>query len=196
MAPAAAFVFLLAMSCAAQEYAGSKACAKCYRAIYESYSATPMALSAAAPGRGIARETFGNASFTRTKTGWRYRVSEERGAYTLAFDRAAGDPSGEKRLAYAIGSGATARSYLLEDEGFLYEAPVAYYSSSAMWALEPGNADYDYPYLTRPIPPTCLIGRRRFLRAVSRRRWRTHCAREVGHDQRWPGHREYREARS
>jgi Flp pilus assembly protein TadD len=115
-----------------------------------------MALSAAAPGRGIARETFRSASFTHTKTGWRYRVSEERGAYTLEFNRAAGDPSGKKRLAYAIGSGATARSYLLEDEGFLYEAPVAYYSSSAMWALEPGYADYDYPYLTRPIPPTCL----------------------------------------
>jgi hypothetical protein len=147
---------LLGMNCAAQEYAGSQACAPCHRAIYESYGRTPMALSAAPPGSGIVRETFGNASFTEAKSGWRYRVSPDGGGYTLEFDRAAGEARGKKRLAYAIGSGATARSYLIEDDGFLYEAPVAYYSSGAMWALEPGYADYDYPYLTRPIPPTCL----------------------------------------
>lgn len=155
MAPAAAFVLLFAMSCAAQEYAGSKVCATCHRAIYESYRLTPMALSAAPPGSGMARETFGKSTFRDTKSGWRYRMSEDRGGYLLEFDRPAG-ASGKKRLAYAIGSGATARSYLIEDDGFLYEAPVAYYSSSAMWAFEPGYADYDYPYLTRPIPPTCL----------------------------------------
>ena len=153
----ATFALFLALGSAApgQDYAGSQACAPCHRAIYESYQATPMALSGAPPGTGIVRETFPGASFTG-KSGWRYRVSADRDGYTLEFDRIAGHGHGVKRLVYAIGSGAAARSYLVEDGGFLFEAPVAYYSASAMWGLEPGYADYDYPYLTRPIPPTCL----------------------------------------
>jgi Flp pilus assembly protein TadD len=164
-----AFALMLAMSCAAvaQEYAGSDACAGCHRAIYESYRKTPMAVSSAPPGGGIARETFGKASFTDTKSGWRYRVTGAPRALTMEFDRGAGGARGAKRLAYAIGSGATARSYLIEDDGFLFEAPVAYYAGGAMWALEPGYADYDYPYLTRPIPPTCLTCHASFLHAVS-----------------------------
>ena len=153
----ATFALFLVLVChaAGQEYAGSQACAPCHHAIYESYRATPMALSGAPPGAGLVRETFSKASFDGN-SGWRYRVSDGPGGYALEFDRAAGGPHGVKRLAYAIGSGAIARSYLLEDSGFLFEAPAAYYSSNAIWALEPGYADYDYPYLTRPIPPTCL----------------------------------------
>jgi predicted CXXCH cytochrome family protein len=168
MSRGASFALMLAMSCAAvaQEYVGSAACGGCHRAIYESYRKTPMALSSAPPGGGIAHETFGKASFTDAKSGWRYRLGEV-AALTLEFDRAADGAHGTKKLAYAIGSGATARSYLIEDDGFLFEAPVAYYARGAMWALEPGYADYDYPYLTRPIPPTCLSCHASFLRVVS-----------------------------
>ena len=103
----ATFALFLALVChaAGQEYAGSQACAPCHHGIYESYRATPMALSGAPPGAGLVRETFSKASFDGN-SGWRYRVSDGPGGYALEFDRAAGGPHGVKRLAYAIGSGA------------------------------------------------------------------------------------------
>jgi predicted CXXCH cytochrome family protein len=58
---------------------------------------------------------------------------------------------------YFVGSGATARSYLLVDDGYLYEAPVAYYSRSKHWGLAPAYDTYAYPYLTRPVMPACLV---------------------------------------
>ena len=61
--------------------------------------------------------------------------------------------SATKPLAYAVGSGTRAFSYLLEDAGVLYEAPVAYYAEGKSWGLEPGYDGYSYPYLTRPIAP-------------------------------------------
>jgi hypothetical protein len=149
-------LLILSGAAHAQQYVGSQACAPCHRAIYESYRATPMALSGAPPGGGLTRETFARSSFVDGKSGWRYRISTDPSGYVLNFDRVAGGAPGAKRLVYAIGSGATARSYLVEEDGFLFEAPVAYYSKGGQWALEPGYEGYDYPYLTRPTPPTCL----------------------------------------
>jgi Tfp pilus assembly protein PilF len=44
----------------------------------------------------------------------------------------------------------------LAAEGFLFEAPVAYYSASKKWGLAPAYESYAYPYLTRPVMPGCL----------------------------------------
>lgn len=151
---------MLALCLAAGAVHGQQnACAPCHRAIYESYRSTPMALSGAPAGQGIAHERFDRAAFTDAKSGYRYRVSAKGGVYSLEFENPATGIHGAKTLGYAIGSGATARSYLLAADGFLFEAPVAYYSTSSAggsWALAPAYAEYGYPYLTRPIPPTCL----------------------------------------
>jgi Flp pilus assembly protein TadD len=44
----------------------------------------------------------------------------------------------------------------LADDGYLFEAPVAYYSGSGSWNLAPAYDAYAYPYLTRPAMPACL----------------------------------------
>ncbi|MBV8903967.1 MAG: hypothetical protein JOZ22_10065, partial [Acidobacteriia bacterium] len=59
-------------------------------------------------------------------------------------------------LAYFVGSGAAARSYLLNIDGFLYEAPVAFYSNADSWNAAPSYAAIAYPYLTRPVQTGCL----------------------------------------
>ncbi len=59
-------------------------------------------------------------------------------------------------LSYFIGSGAAARTFLIQDNGFLFESPVTYYHQSASWKPSPGLETVDYPYLTRPVVPGCL----------------------------------------
>ncbi len=137
--------------------AESAACAPCHRAIYDSYQHTPMAASSGEAGRATPAEAFGRAAFTHVASGFRYRVSRNRGNLWMEFEKTA-DPSlrGKKQLVWFVGSGAVARSYLLVADGFLFEAPVAYYSAGASWDLAPAYDRYAYPFLTRPIAPACL----------------------------------------
>jgi len=119
-------------------------------------------------GTGQPRESFDRNEFRDSLGAFAYRVGQEAGSYFLEFRQqggkqpgtllpgTAGQIQGRRRLEYFVGSGAAARSYLLSYEGFLYEAPAAYYSSSASWKSAPGYAGLDYPYLTRPILPGCL----------------------------------------
>jgi hypothetical protein len=147
--------------------ADSTACAACHRAIYDSYQRTPMATTSGQAGRAIPAESLARAVFTHSASGFRYRVSQSAGGYSMEFEKTAGGSlHGKKALAWFVGSGAVARSYLLAAGGFQYEAPVAYYSGSARWDLAPAYDRYAYPYLTRPVVPPCLNCHASFLSAV------------------------------
>jgi len=130
-------------------------CRPCHRAIYDAYRRTPMANSA-----GRVDGPLPPGEFRHAASGFRYRVA---GA-AVSFDK--GALLGSKTLAYFVGSGAAARSYLIEADGFLYQAPVAYYGRESKWELSPGFGGYAYPYLTRPILPGCLACHASYLRPV------------------------------
>ncbi len=148
--------------------ADSAACASCHRAIYESYRRTPMAATSGQAGKGVPAESFASAAFTHATSGFRYRVSRNGGGYWMDFEKAAdGSLHGRKPLAYFAGSGAVARSYLTAAAGFLYEAPVTYYSASARWDLSPAYDTYAYPFMTRAIVPGCLNCHASFLSVVA-----------------------------
>lgn len=148
------FVLVLGLTCAGNSQIGSQVCATCHADIYKSYQRTPMAQSARKLDSPAGPERFDKASFTHAPSGFRYRVSPKNSGYVVEF--AKDGLSAAKPLAYSVGSGTRAFSYLLEDGGFLYEAPVAYYALGHSWGLAPGYDAYSYPYLTRPIMPGCL----------------------------------------
>ena len=127
-----------------------------------------MAATSGQAGKGVPAESFANAAFTHAASGFRYRVSRSGGGYWMDFEKAAdGSLHGRKPLAYFAGSGAVARSYLTAADGFLYEAPVTYYSASAKWDLSPAYGGYAYPYMTRAIVPGCLNCHASFLSVVA-----------------------------
>ncbi len=119
---------------------------------------TPMAHSSGPVGTGEAKERFDRAEFRDSHGAFTYRLLQEPAGYFFEFRQlgAAEPVQGRRQLEYFVGSGTAARSYLLRVDGFLYEAPVAYYSNPAGWKSAPGYAGFDYPYLTRPILPGCL----------------------------------------
>jgi len=115
-----------------------------------------MAATSGVAGVAASAESLDRAAFTPAAPAFRYRVGKS-GGYFLEFESARdGSLHGKKALAYFVGSGAVARSYLLAAGGFLYEAPVAYYAVDAKWDLAPGYERYAYPYVTRPALPGCL----------------------------------------
>lgn len=101
------------------------------------------------------KETFDQTEFRDTRGAFSYKVAPD---YRFEFtQQGANQPiTGVRALAYFIGSGAAARTFLINDGGFLFESPVTYYSQSASWKASPGFEGLDYPYLTRPVVPGCL----------------------------------------
>ena len=143
---------------------GSAVCGTCHARIYNQYRATPMARSARELDPKNPPESFTRASFDHAGSSYRYQVAIARNQYSVSFESARTGIHFTKPLAYAIGSGAKALSYLIADSGFLYESPVAYYTAEGKWGLAPGYDQYSYPYLTRPIVPGCLSCHSSFVR--------------------------------
>lgn len=62
-----------------------------------------------------------------------------------------------QRLDYHIGSGRMGRSYAFVDGGYLYQAPVGYYTNRKAWDLAPGYEHDAKPDFTRPVTEECLF---------------------------------------
>jgi predicted CXXCH cytochrome family protein len=148
-------VLLAIASAHGADFVGNKACASCHAAIYRSYMRTPMSQSSGRVGTEDPKETFDRAEFRDTRGAFSYKVAPDyRFEFTQQDTR---QPiAGVRGLEYFIGSGAAARTFLIDDGGFLFEAPVTYYRQSASWKASPGFEGLDYPYLTRPVVPSCL----------------------------------------
>ncbi|MGO9256176.1 MAG: tetratricopeptide repeat protein [Bryobacteraceae bacterium] len=129
----------------AAEWVGSKVCGNCHGEIYRKYAATPMAITSGS----AASATVPEQSFP-ANSGYRYSIVHRDRRLVLEFGKE------RRELAYFVGSGASARSYLMAVDGFLYEAPATYYSRPGAWAPSPGYDRYSYPFLTRAIAPACL----------------------------------------
>ena len=154
---ALALLLLLSTLRAAEEskWAGSQKCARCHAAIFRKYSTTPMARSSGIAGAGAAEEKFNRASF-EGNSGYGYTVTPREHRLCLEFCKSGAAQTETRELRYFVGSGAAARSYLIDVDGFLYESPATYYARLGIWGLSPGYQQYTYPFLTRAIAPDCL----------------------------------------
>src|SRR5689334_10629960 len=150
-----ALVWLAVSGAFGADFAGNKACATCHAAIYRAYTRTPMAQSSGKVAIEDPKETFERAEFRDDRGAFSYRVAPD---YRFEFtQQGVRQPiAGIRSLAYFIGSGSAARTFLMDDDGFLFESPVTYYRQSASWKASPGFESVDYPYLTRPVQPGCL----------------------------------------
>jgi predicted CXXCH cytochrome family protein len=131
------------------------ACAPCHREIYERYRTTPMANAS-----GDAVEGFIPADFVHAASGIHYRVTEEAGNVWLGYERESAETdkalNGRQELRYFIGSGKRGRTYLFEQSGYWFEAPINWYAKKKIWDMAPNHAaDTEMP-LTMPVDPGCL----------------------------------------
>src|SRR5437763_14856212 len=111
---------LLAVSGAfGADFVGNKACAPCHAAIYRAYMRTPMAQSSGRVGTEDPKETFDRSEFRDARGAFSYDVTPD---YRFRFtqQRASQPIAGARALSYFIGSGAAARTFLIEDSGFLF----------------------------------------------------------------------------
>ena len=142
------------------------ACAPCHRDIYERYRKTPMAHAS-----GPAIEGVIPADFRHAASGVHYRVYDDGGKVWMSYERdaasspvselspralAPGELKGRRELRLFIGSGKRGRTYLFEQEGYWFEAPINWYAKKQVWDMTPNHiSDREMP-LTLPVDPGCL----------------------------------------
>lgn len=133
--------------------AADAACGACHREIYERYRKTPMANAS-----GPAADGLIDADFVHQPSGVHYRVDEQDGRAWLHYDR--NDPArplhGQQELLYYLGSGKRGRTYLFEQQGYWFEAPINWYAKKRVWDMAPAYLDARDMPLTLPVDPGCL----------------------------------------
>lgn len=137
------------------KYVGSDACVACHAKETDSFRQTGMGISTALVDPS---KEPPDGEFTHAKSGHRYQVFRKDGQlWHRDIDPAQNNKVTEYPVKYVIGSGINARTYAIEDKGFLAESPLTWYSKPDQWNLSPG---YDLPQnkgFEREISVGCLF---------------------------------------
>jgi hypothetical protein len=143
------------------QYVGDGECAACHKGLCNSFHQHPMGQSVAPPinppgGDHLDRD--GRASFDAF--GLKF-VAEHRGNRLFHKEFVAGPDGGvaasvENEVKLVLGSGRRGQGYLIEEDGYVFQSPISWYTQKAIWDLSPGyrqtNAHFD-----RAIIAKCLF---------------------------------------
>jgi tetratricopeptide (TPR) repeat protein len=150
------WVFLIGMgACAAEHgYVDPQLCRTCHTGIYDSYMQSGMARTFGPAGEVPALSRFAHRPSQRS-----YSVEKRRdGAYLRRLDTAGGNLL-EKRMDFAVGSGAHSRTYVHRTpDDRLIELPVSWYAENGgSWAMSPGYDRPEHSDFRREISEACLF---------------------------------------
>jgi hypothetical protein len=131
---------------------GNEACASCHTEIYNSYAKTVMAHASGAAGDGLI-----TGEFMHKPSGVRYRVYTQDQRVWMSYERETEkDFRGQRELLYFIGSGVKGRTYLFSTDGFLFEAPINWYSQEGKWNMTPAYTEAQAIPMNLPSYSSCL----------------------------------------
>lgn len=139
-------------------YVGTERCMSCHADQHASYlkTAHSRSLSVVDP-----HDQPPDGEFDHAASGRRYRVYRQDGKLRHRESLLLTDDGelqlGDFPLAYLVGSGRFTRTYLVEDDGFLIESPVTWYSSLGKWAMSPGYDRAGHRSFYRTIDYACLF---------------------------------------
>lgn len=128
-------------------FVGNKACAGCHADIYRRYAATPMANSSGKDPHSLTK-----GSFLHSASQVHYEI-DANGVVKLSKR----SERETRHLTYYFGSGAAGRSFGYVRDGFLFEAPVTWYTQTGSWDVSPGYQSDTVSRWSRPIDPSCLF---------------------------------------
>jgi predicted CXXCH cytochrome family protein len=111
-----------------------------------------------AQGSGKAMAGLLPEGFLHVPSGIRYSVFLRDGKAWMSYDRGAGGPAlhGERQLVYYIGSGHRGRTYLYQEHGQWFEAPINCYSKKQLWDMAPNYGTTKTLPQALPVDSDCL----------------------------------------
>jgi tetratricopeptide (TPR) repeat protein len=141
-------------SAAEKGYVNPVRCRPCHAAIYDSYSRTGMARTFRPAGAVPPLDKFVHAPSRRA-----YQIVNRAGEVNLQRTETGGGNLLERRIDFAIGSGAHSSTYVHRTaDGTLIELPVSWYSErGGYWAMSPGYDRPDHSDFRREVTESCLF---------------------------------------
>ncbi len=123
-------------------------CENCHPQEVKGYEASQMAHSLSRPKPGFSGKFFHAVSNTH------FEVASSKSGMIQRIER--DGVSGEYPIAYVLGSGAHALSFLIELNGHLFQSPLGYFPGRG-WGMSPGYERDRAPDFDRPITADCLF---------------------------------------
>ncbi|WNJ15978.1 tetratricopeptide repeat protein [Pontibacter sp. G13] len=140
-------------------YTGIESCQSCHQRIYDSFLQTGMGKSLYRPDPHQQIEDFRPdvAVHDTSRNFWYQPLWKGDSMYIREFRLSEMDTVyvREERIDYVVGSGHQTRSYLIEREGFLYEAPITWYVQAGIWDMSPGYAEHNSRF-DREVGQDCM----------------------------------------
>ncbi len=138
-------------------YVGSQNCRQCHDDEHATYSQTAHSRSL---DRVTADREPPDGQFAHAESRMRYEAHRQD---DRLWHRESLDLEGktielsDRPLAYRVGSGRFARTYLAEIDGFLVQSPLTWYASAEAWRMSPGYDTPEHLGFTRNANDDCLF---------------------------------------
>ncbi len=145
------------------QYLGSAACSRCHLAIAGNFAKASMGHSLTEVTPEYLKTLPLPATYTDPNTKHSYSVYTQDGKlYQSEFQTATDGPNtgndifrNTHQIRWIIGTGENGLGGLLTRGGYLFQAPLSYYTHAAQWNLSPGYEHGDYGF-NRIILPGCI----------------------------------------
>ena len=142
------------------QYVGKESCRKCHEEIYEEFIKSGMGHSFYLPGTQPWIEDFHQKMVFDSLSQLYYQPILKNDRMFINEFRLDKDQdtifSNLWKIDWVVGSGRQTRSYIIEKNGYLYEAPITWYSNKKIWDLSPGYHDGFNSGFRRPLGEECI----------------------------------------
>jgi hypothetical protein len=142
------------------KYVGDAVCAECHADLAAVYAKHPMAQAMAVVSQATEIEKFDAAARNPFSAGDLIYEVRRQGTRVFHRERAgkseAPTASIQEEIHYAMGSGAKARSYIVNRDGYLFQSPVTWFVAGQRWDLSP-SYEIRNRHFTRTVNPGCLF---------------------------------------
>ena len=141
-------------------YTGIQNCRSCHDSIYQTFIHTGMGRSfdRATPAKSDA--TFGPHALVYDERAdlYYFPYFRDSALYIREFRLENGDTVHQRveRVAYIVGSGQHTNSHIIDVNGYIYQAPITFYTQQGKWDLAPGFRAGENLRFSRALNSECL----------------------------------------
>ena len=143
------------------KYVGKQKCIQCHSDVWHTFQHTGMGLSFGEATKSKSKANYHHSQNTVYDSSLNLYYQSSWKQDTLVFTEFRlfeGDTihKRQEQIDYIIGSGQHTNSHLLEVEGFLYQAPITFYTQKGLWDLAPGFENGYNTRFSRYIGKECM----------------------------------------
>ena len=152
------------------KYSGMQSCRSCHNAIYETFINTGMGRSFNRATLEKTAATFGEHSlvFDETSNFYYLPYFKDSTIFVLEFRLEKGDTVHKRieKISYIIGSGQHTNSHIVNFNGYVFQAPVTYYTQEGKWDMAPGFREGGNRRFSRFLTAECITCHNQFPKLI------------------------------